>query len=127
MGELVRVADDAHGLDPAVDDVHGEDVPDAKWAVVVPALGPNASSAVGELLAHERREALRVAAGLQERLCLLDRAPLGLAILLGAPTAQHATGLAIDPHELRLELAEGPAHTRHAGHEARDDGGAEER
>src|SRR5512144_163477 len=103
MGELVRVAHDAHGLDPAVDDVHREDVPDPERALV-PGRGPDAADTVGELSAHDRGEALRVGGtGLQERLYLLDRAPLGLAVLLRARTAQHAAGLAVDPHQLRLE------------------------
>ena len=35
MAELVRVAHDAHGLDPAADDVHREHAPDPELAALV--------------------------------------------------------------------------------------------
>ena len=47
--------------------------------------------------------------------------------LLPARAAQHAAGLAVDVHQPALERAECCRTLRHAGHEARDQRGAEDR
>jgi hypothetical protein len=78
MAELVRIAHDAHGLDPALDDIHREHAQDPDLSLLL-RNGPNRSAAGGVSGAlHERGELLRVeVARLQERQRLLGREPLG--------------------------------------------------
>src|SRR3954451_6377581 len=127
MGELVRVAHDAHGLDPAVDDVHREDAPDVDGRLRVgtrldrPAAGvaaaPHELGGLGGL--H--------VAGAQARQRPLGRAPLGPPERPLGRSSQHAARLAVDPHPARLELARSGRPLRHGDHEARDERGADER
>ena len=128
MAELVRVAHDAHGLDPALDDIHREHAPDADLGLRL-GNGPSRWVAGGLPRAlHERGELLGVdVTGGQERQRPLGREPLRLAKLAFSRAAHHAAGLAVDPHPPALELAGGGAHLSHGGHEARDLGGADER
>src|SRR5215208_1408539 len=103
MPELAGVPDDAHGLDAALDDIHGEDVPDPELGL---ALGNHrgGSASAGELAPHDRGELVGVdVTSLQERQRLLDRAPLGLPKLLLARASQQAAGLAVDPHQPALK------------------------
>src|SRR4051812_10761480 len=119
MAELVRVADDAHGLDPALDDVDREHAPDAELSVLLPD-SRLAAGGVSSVL-RERGELLRAGvAGLQERQPLFDRESLGLPKWRLGRASHQAAGLAVDPHEPGLELARSGAALRHGGHEARD-------
>jgi hypothetical protein len=60
MAELVRVSHDAHGLDPAFDDIHRENAPDPDLGLLL-GCGPSRSGAGGVAgVLHERGELLRV-------------------------------------------------------------------
>jgi hypothetical protein len=60
MAEPVRVAHDAHGLDPAFDDIHREYAPDPDLSLLL-GNGPSRSAAGGVSGAlHKRGELLRV-------------------------------------------------------------------
>ena len=107
MAELVRIAHDAHGLDPALDDIHREHAPDPDLSLLL-GNGPSRSAAGGVSGAlHARGELLRVdVIGLQERQRLLGREPLGLPKLPLGRASQQAAGLAVDPPPPALELAD---------------------
>jgi hypothetical protein len=96
MAELVRAAHDAHGLDPALGDIHGEHAPHPDLSPVLGG-GPSASGvSIGQ---RERGELLRVdVIGLQERQPLIGREPFGLPIPLLVSASQQPGGLAVDPH-----------------------------
>src|SRR5919197_1317401 len=98
MAELVRVAHDAHGLDPAVDDIHSEHAPDLDLSLRL-GNGPSRSVAGLSGAVYERGELLRVdVVRFQERQRLLGREPLSLPTLALGRASQEAAGLTVDPH-----------------------------
>src|SRR3954451_16677446 len=85
MAELVGVAHDAHGLDAAVDDIHGEHAPDLEHPRLIGRGSTRPAGGVAGLL-HERGELLRVdVAALQEGQRLLGGAVVVARGRGGAP------------------------------------------
>jgi hypothetical protein len=79
VAQLVRIPHDAHGLDPAFDDVHCEDVSHPGLDLVL-SIEPGGAVSAGAVQGtdHQRGELLRVkVTRLQERQRLLGREPLG--------------------------------------------------
>src|SRR3954449_10841565 len=98
MAELVRVAHDAHGLDPAVDDIHREDAPDVDGGLLVASVVTRSTAGVSAAL-HKLGELLGLhSAGRPQRQRLLGLEPLARPEWPLGRTSQHAAGLAVDPH-----------------------------
>src|SRR5689334_8188282 len=126
MAELVRVAHDAHGLDAAIDDVDREHAPDMELLWPLRRRLRRSAGGVAGLL-DEGGELLGVdIATPQERQRLLGGLALGLAGPALGRAPHEAARLAVDPDPAALELARGRAHLGHGGHEAGDEGCADE-
>src|SRR3954452_20659064 len=120
MAELVRVAHDAHGLDPAVDDIHREDAAYVDGGLLVASVVTRSTAGVSAAL-HKLRELLGLdragrpqsqpPLGLQplsrtpRRRRLLAREPLARPGRPVGGASQGASGLAVDPHPPVVELA----------------------
>src|SRR4051794_10502440 len=99
MPELVRVADDAHGLDAAVDDVDREHAPDLDLS-----LRRSCATAGVRGVLPERGELARIdVARLQAPQRLCGREPLRLAERRLGRAPHEAAGLAVDPDPPALE------------------------